>query len=281
MLSGVKERLESASSLLTHRQCPRKYYYRYVRGLEQAPSAHLVVGNVVHSVISFFHGIDLSVIPVETFFGSLRSRAMERFEQRWAASEEELEKLHLTEGEVRSFYLDARSMVGNFLDHHISRVVACQYRHGISAPDAFRRLRPWSEVKIRSDRLGVTGVLDAVHDFDGETVIIDYKTSKKDVIDGDYMLQLAVYAVLYREYFGRPPDMVGIHFLRYGERLIPVTPALLALAEQNRDEIRGLVSGVDEADYPRRPSGLCKYSTGQCDYYEICSPRRGHYQMIH
>jgi len=54
-------------------------------------------------------------------------------------------------------------------------------------------------------------------------VIIDYKTSKKNELNLDCLVQLAIYALLYREYFGRLPDKVGIHFLRYGERIIRVT----------------------------------------------------------
>jgi len=118
------------------------------------------------------------------------------------------------------------------------------------------------------------GVIDAIHNFDGKTVIIDYKTSKKNEIDTDCMVQLAIYALLYKEYFGRIPDKVGIDFLRHGERVIRTSPELLALGEEKCKEIRNLTRSENVAEYPRKVSGLCKYRTGQCDYYETCIPER-------
>ena len=270
MLEVIKTRLESPTSILTHMQCPRKYYYRYIKRLGQEQSIYLVMGSIVHSTIAAFHRTDLSEIPSEGFFELLRSKTMGDLEKRWVEEGDVLEKLNLDPEEINSFYDEARSMIGNFCQHHVNKLVACQYRYNISTAEAFRRLRPKAETKITSEKLGIMGVIDAIQNFDGQTVIIDYKTSKKDEIDTDCMVQLAIYALLFREYFGRLPDKVGIHFLRHGEKIIRVSPGLLAWGKKKCDEIRNLTSSREEADYPKNVSGLCKYRTGQCDYYGVC-----------
>ena len=274
MLEVVKSRLESPTSILTHMQCPRRYYYRYIKRLEQKPSIYLVMGGIVHSTIGAFHRTDLSEIPSESFLETLRSRTMEDLDKRWFESREEFDNLNLSPDEVNSFYNDARSMITNFCKHHINKLIACQHHYNISGVEAFRRLRPKTETKIISERLGVMGVIDAIHNFNGETVIIDYKTSKKNDMSSDCMVQLAIYSLLYRESQGRIPDKVGVHFLRHGEKVIPTTPELLALGEEKCNEIRNLVRSENEAEYPRKVSGLCMYRSGQCDHYEICMPNR-------
>ncbi len=44
----------------------------------------------------------------------------------------------------------------------------------------------------------------------------------------------------------------------------------LILAEYTCQKIRNLVKSEELADYPQKFSPLCKFRTGQCDYYEIC-----------
>ena len=241
-----------------------------MKGLEPKPSIHLVLGGIVHSAIQDFHKTNINEVPPETFFENLHSKTIDSLNRKWEESSGEFEKLKLTPQELQSFHDEARQMIDNFLQHHAERLIAYQYNHKVSAQEAFEKLRPRTETRITSERLGVMGVIDAIHDLDGQTTLIDYKTSKKNEINQEYLLQLAIYTLLYKELSGRIPDKVGIHFLRHGEKTIPSNQELLSLGEKKCQEIRKLTKGEDEKDYPQKKSGLCKYKTGQCDYYEIC-----------
>ena len=44
-------RVQSPSSIITYRQCPRKYYYHYIENLPTKPSIHTIRGKIVHSVL--------------------------------------------------------------------------------------------------------------------------------------------------------------------------------------------------------------------------------------
>ena len=272
MSSAIKHRVESPTSILAYMQCPRKYYYRYVKRLEQKPSIHLIVGNVVHSTIASFHNADISSMPVERLFEILHEQMIEEFRIRWDENSEELKSLGLDAKDERASYDETKMMLDNFFQYHINRVVACQYRQNASLVEAFKRLKPKTETKIISEKYGIMGVVDAIHDIDGKIVIIDYKTSKKTEINDECMIQLALYALLYKESFGRTPDFVGIHFLRQGEKMMRVTPDLLALGEETCLKMQAHAKNEDVTIFPQRFSGLCKYKKGQCDYYETCKP---------
>ena len=49
-----EKKVQSPSSIKTYKQCPRKYYYSYILGLEQPPNVHTVRGNIAHSVLEHF-----------------------------------------------------------------------------------------------------------------------------------------------------------------------------------------------------------------------------------
>jgi PD-(D/E)XK nuclease superfamily len=165
MSSAESSKVESPTSILTYIQCPRKYYYRCVRRLEQKPCIHLVVGDVVHSTIAAFHNADISDVPVERLFEILHARMLHDLRSRWDEKKGELKSLGLDPKDEKAFYEDAGLMVDNFYQHHVSRVVAYQYRRNVSLGEAFERVRPKTETKIISTKYGLMGVIDAIHDI--------------------------------------------------------------------------------------------------------------------
>jgi CRISPR/Cas system-associated exonuclease Cas4 (RecB family) len=270
MSSAEYHKVESPSSILTYMQCPRKYYYRYVRRLEQRPGVHLVLGGAVHSAIEAFHKFQPVDLCEETFFGSLHPGLMRHFIHEWKNNSATIERIGLRSWEESFYFRQGMVMLDNFYRHHMRMVRDVQYRSGLTFSEAFNTLRPKSEMKIYSERLGVVGVIDAVQDVDGKISIIDYKTSKKSELDEECMIQLSILALLYDERFGRSPDRVGIHFLRHGLRMLPVIPDVVEFGEKVCSRFRWVTDSDDISEYPQKKSGLCKYRTGQCDYYKNC-----------
>ena len=100
---------------------------------------------------------------------------------------------------------------------------------------------------------------------------MDYKTSKKAHITDAYKLQLAIYALLYQEEHKKMPDEVGIYFLKDGvEKIITVDDELLKLAKFKIEQIHASTTSDDITDYKKNQTPLCKWSTGQCDFYDYC-----------
>ena len=272
MVTAAK-RLESPTSILTYLQCPRKYYYRYVKWLEQKPSIHLITGGIAHSTIEAFHNTDITAIKPEGFFEKLQRKIMEQFNQRWEEKKKEIEKLSLSPEEKHEHYDKTKMMINNFYLYHTNKIIAYKHFYKLSLVEAYQKLKPKTETRLTSEKYGVRAVIDAIHDIDRETTIIDYKTSKKNEIDANCMLQLAICSLLYKEKHGRMPNKAGIHFLRHGEKIIPTTYQLLSLAKRTCWKIHQATNEEDITNYPKKTSGLCKYKTGQCDYYEKCIER--------
>lgn len=116
----------------------------------------------------------------------------------------------------------------------------------------------------------VTGFLDRLDEREGETVIIDYKTSlvrdqKEADKDARESQQLSLYALAYREVAGRLPDRVELHFLTPGG--VVVGHALKREKELERavDRIqaasRGIRAGVFQATPSQWVCGFCAFRT--------------------
>jgi CRISPR/Cas system-associated exonuclease Cas4 (RecB family) len=270
MASEARYRVESPTSILTYMQCPRKYYYRYVKRFEVRPSIHLVLGRIVHSVIEAFHKAQLNSSYGDAAFASIYPEMMRHFSREWKQNNALFENLGLRSWERTSYLREGLVMLDNFYRHHMSLVKDFQRRRGLSFSEAFNKVRPKTEMKVFSERLGVVGVIDAVHDYDGKISIVDYKTSKKDELDEECMIQLSILALLYKEEFQRTPDMIGMHFLRHGLKTLPVIPGVLGFGEKVCSRFRWVTDSDDISEYPQKRTGLCKYKSGQCDYYSVC-----------
>lgn len=266
-----KRRMESPSSILTYLQCPRKYYYSYIQKLEQTPNIHLIIGGIAHSTIEAFHNTKIkSLEEPETIIDILHKKLMTEFRQRWERKMKDLERLNLSPEEINEHYDKTKEMINNFYYYHSIKVIAHMHSQNISLAEAHEKLRPKAETRLASETYGVRGVIDAIHNLDGHTTIIDYKTSKRNEINTDSMIQLAIYALLYKENFGGIPDNTGIHLLRHGVKIIPASPQLLNLAKIACRNIHRATQEESITKYPKKISGLCKYRTGQCDYYDVC-----------
>ena len=129
-----------------------------------------------------------------------------------------------------------------------------------------------SPVKVRLKKYDVHGFIDAIYEMNGSVMILDYKTSRKGDMTPDYYLQLGIYAVMYEEVKGVKPNVVGIDFLNHQELLMPVDDKLISETKKELKLIHTKTTSLNKEDYIKKPSPLCKWKTGQCDYYEKCFP---------
>ena len=143
----------------------------------------------------------------------------------------------------------------------------------ISVQEAFTELTPVREQKFSSEEYSVRGFIDAVHHCGDEIHILDYKTNARFDMKESIKLQLAIYSLLYQEKKGVMPHKVGIFFLRHKSKYMNVEPGLIELAKREINSIHSHTSSTEHVDdYPQTITPLCKWSTGQCDYYHACKP---------
>jgi len=262
----VISRVQSPSSINLYKQCPRRYYYNYIEKLPTKPSIHLLRGSIVHSILEEFFKIDINNISEKNFVFELNVLINEIFINHWKKRQPQLESLNLDNLEF--YFNETKSMINEWITNFISKLI--NQMENLPFKESFKKLTPKTEIKYTSQKHNVMGFIDAVHE-DEEITLVDYKTSSKDEFSEEYKLQMAIYALLYHEKNNKMPHKVGINFLKFGEKFIQVDEDLIELAKQECKQIQKVTSSNKIEDYPKKESGLCKWSSGQCDFYNICS----------
>ena len=261
----MAQRMQSPSSINTYRQCPRKYYYRYIKRLPTKPSIHLVRGTVAHSALEYFFEEPVEE-ATDSWTTNLQRHALKLLERFWTEKEDEFAQLDETPQELKGYKRETQNMVLKWTLAFCNRVQRRMQEQAQSWREAFEDLTPAREAKYVDEDLQVMGYIDAVEEVDGQVRLVDYKTSKKPEITSDYRLQLGIYALMYLRQHERLPDEVGIEFLRHGGEYMGVNDELLLDAQFEIEQIHMVTKSDDIAHYPKNPSPLCNW----CDFYEVC-----------
>lgn len=263
-------RIQSPSSILTYKLCPRKYYYQYIEELPTKPSIHLIRGKVAHSVLENFFKTSTESINDSNYEVMLKNILQNLLVKHWKGSKGGFDKLNMTEEQLQFYFDETMMMVLNWANNFFQRIRNRIAEKGMSFKEAFRELTPLTEKQFISEEHKVQGFIDAIEEIDGKVKIVDYKTSKRSEMKKEYKLQLAIYALLYFETHKKMPHRVAINFLRDVEKYLDVTKEMI---EQAKHEIKQMHLNTvtdDKKDYPKKPGPLCNWSTGQCDFFDKC-----------
>ena len=234
----------SPTAINTYLSCPRKFFLRYIRKLKTKPSIYLIRGSIVHRVIERFHRESGSHTFESTAHKTI-SRLLGIFEEQWKNAGFRLDSLDLSPQEIQDYHDESRIMVINF---------GCWvHKSKHSRPDR-------AEVRLFSKKLGLMGIIDAVFRSDNESVLVDYKTSRKSEITSDIERQAALYALLWKDINGLAPSEEWIHFLNSEDEpsVIHIDEHFLSYAKITLESIKEKTRSVDEADYPCTCGGYCQ-----------------------
>ena len=233
----------SASRLSSYKQCPRKYYYRYIKKLPALDHwPHLIKGNFAHAVLECWV-----------------SRLMDKEEPRAAmiAAYEDTKVSIEFKGKVEKFLEEIKPWLKQAL-------LAYETKH-------FNPALIEEKVAFKYRKIEVTGRIDRIDNIDSRKIkIIDYKTSKSS----NYLtpLQLGIYniGVKYgslKELYGQKDVETAYVLLRHEMKEVPYS-----FSEEQLEEILGQIEetidtiGADKTWEPCT-SNLCQF----CDYFIICT----------
>ena len=266
------KRVQSPSSINTFKQCKRKYYYQYIEKLPVLPNIHQVRGNIAHTTLDKFYDLPASELTQENYKVKIRLALQRLFLMQWKAAQSQLQVIALHPDQERFYFEETMLMLLNWGNHFLSSLES-KITSGLAVPEAFIQLTPLREQHFQSDRYGVRGFVDAIHQVGKEVHIIDYKTNNSFELKESIKLQLAIYSLLYFEKHGQKPSQLGIFFLRNKLKMWPMDEQLLELAKQEIELVHAHTARSEHIDaYPRTVSPLCKWSSGQCDFLQACKP---------
>jgi len=259
-------RVQSPSSIKTYKHCPRKYFYQYIAKLPTVPNIHQIRGNIVHAVLEKFFQANMGGIDDGNFPQRLHLIMQDLLVKEWKGDRERLDLLGMSEDQYVRYFEDSMSMLSNWLHQFCEKI----RKSPLSFPRAWAALVPREqEQHYQSQKFYVRGFIDAVEEIDGQIRVMDYKTDKDPDIE-KHRLQLAIYALLYKEKHGTLPDKSGIYFLKGGEQHITVDEGLVEFAKREIAMVHEKTQSLDKKTYPKNITPLCKWSTGQCDFYDTC-----------
>jgi ATP-dependent exoDNAse (exonuclease V) beta subunit len=173
----------------------------------------------------------------------MKRTLLDLFEKNWQKQKNEIQKLRLDDKTIREFYIESQQMLLGWLKRYLRK----------------RHSRPKTEIKLFSKTHKVMGIIDAIFTDNGRILLLDYKTSKKNEITQDIKVQLAIYALLYKENYGKMPDIVAIDFLKHQEeKRFRANKKLIQYAAQICSDIRKKTISDNEKDYPCQCGGWCE-----------------------
>jgi len=187
----------SISQLTTYLQCPRQYYYQYVKGIEWATTPPAVVfGDAIHKAIE---AINRSLMDGKVIG---RPEAIGIFNECWfdrTATENIQWKNSDEDGEL---LVKGGNLVGIYHDYYKAskaRDVELEFRLPI--------IDTATGFMIESH--DVVGKMDAISE---SGTIVEIKTSSKtpNQIDVDTNMQLTLYSWAYRFLYGEPEDKLMV-----------------------------------------------------------------------
>lgn len=268
----MPKRIQSPSSIITFKQCPRKYFYQYIIKYPTKENIHCIRGNIVHDALEKFYSIDLDSVSEKEFKKEVSFFMRNLFEACWSGCAARLSKVGLIPEELSFYHKESMQMLANWLNYFFERLEKEMKQNNISLKEAFNRLKPVAmEKKYLDEERMVQGYIDAIHNEEDGVLVLDYKTSKSSELKPEYLLQLGIYALLYEKTHGVYPGRAALWFLKDKMVDVKVTPKLVKDALFEVEQIHFSTESSRITDYPKKQSPLCKWSTGECDFYEVCN----------
>ncbi len=272
----MPKRIQSPSSINLYKQCPRRYFYSYILKYPTAENIHCVRGTIVHTALERFFDLEPEKIDPIKYKQHLALHLKKRFTDAWSKARKRLLKVGLNQDELQLYHDDSVQQLANWLNHQFKLI-----DKKIKTSDfltAWNSIKPHSrEVLYKDLDLSIRGYVDAIHKEGEHVTVIDYKTSKKFDITPEYKLQLGIYALMYERKHGIAPQKAGIWFLKDRLKTIDIDEELIKNAKFEIEQIHFATESDQISDYPKKQGPLCKYSTGQCDFFDVCKPFANRY----
>lgn len=243
----------SPSSIFTFRQCPQKFKFTRIDGLQDPPGIDAVRGSYVHEILERLYLLPAS----DRTLATARAIAAEI----WPTWRETAGPLLRTNQDQREFRWQVWWAVENL------------FRLEDPASVEHDGLETYVEGLVAGVK--VRGFVDRWAKGDAGLVIGDYKTGKTPAVKyrSDKFVQLLIYGILLGAMEDAPIDRVELLFLKHGDRLV------LEVSDLDVTQTEAVVSDTalaiaeccDTGEFECIPSILCDWCTFKdtiCPYWK-------------
>ncbi|MBW2999895.1 PD-(D/E)XK nuclease family protein [Candidatus Woesearchaeota archaeon] len=176
------KRVQSPSSINLYKQCPRRYFYQYIKKLPTIENIHLVRGKIAHTVLEKFFDIDAKKINESSYRKEFVFYVKNLFQACWNKAKSKLLKLGMSPEKILVFYEETLLMLANWMNNFFEKLDNLMEEK--SFVEAFEQLKPVErEKRYIDENLAIQGFVDYIEVDDGSIKLMDYKTSKRSEIN--------------------------------------------------------------------------------------------------
>ena len=288
------KRRASASQLNMLHACKRKWYYSYILKIKEPKSNHLLKGSLIHAVAENFHQLDIQKAGIheDDYDIKFRAYAWEVFDEQLdkpqeyfgkilPSIKEDLQELYPNELDYAMEIADAKGMIKTFMDTFL-RGFAVQFKKYKNIRQAWYVSRPkFLEYDLKSE--DAVGFIDEVLEKDGETIIVDLKSSQgyNTMFSVENYRQLKLYAYLYWLQTGKFASYGIVKFVRFGAEICyPFDESIIKEMENELQWYKDITATKDIEEYPMNLEHTfctCEGATkkknrgkGWCFYANMC-----------
>lgn len=204
----------SATKLVTYRQCPQAYSFRYERGLSSpAAFGSPDLGNALHQALA---------IAYRDYDYSKHKPEKKWFEKCWSQC-----VAKLSESQIR----DGQAILESYYDKFVEPLSVMPRPLGIESKIS-------AKVQFKNIEFALNGRYDRLDQVDGHLELIDYKTTKNASTPDSVDLQLGLYSIALEQVYRHSLKRLTLIFLRAGEtRTFEVNDA-------HRQQVRSLIADL-------------------------------------
>lgn len=252
--------------------CPKKYYWQMVRGLQSPPSIPLVVGSAIHAALAVYHGTAQHTY-VETRIDprALSLRAVRALNEAFA-------------------YLDVH--MDHFMEDEKDEVNFFTFRTLRGYVQEYAEEDPWTTLGTEQEfdlelfpGIRSTGRMDGLISLNGQRLVLEHKTTsyspEKFFAEFSNNSQVTRYCRAASLLLGSPvhgvllnvlqkPSKRGLGQPKFGRYIVVRTQKQIDELEEDLEVVRHFRGVCDHmGNYPKNTSTCYDYFT-QCSYHRLC-----------
>jgi len=271
----------SPTAISTYYDCPRKFFYIYIRKIPLKPTPAKVRGTITHKVLDhFFNYVNISDIQEEDWqilWKRFKKVLFSLLEAEWKMIGKDYPDCFTPENKKKDLEETKR-----FFDFYAAKL-AFSLSNKLMTMDKNSKwfeseLKNFfyprdRELKLSVSSENIAGIIDKTLSLFGKGIaIVDYKTSKCPLphfIPQSHLKQGKAYAYLWKQSFNELPKHISFYYLRTGESVYyPITEADIEEIKRDIKEIRSKKPVPEE--FPKVESKLCDY----CDFKSFCFKKK-------
>ncbi|MDW8348024.1 MAG: ATP-dependent DNA helicase [Bacteroidia bacterium] len=254
----------SASHLNTYLDCKRKFYYRHILRIPDAPHHATVYGNAIHTACKEF----FAVPHHERQSNHKQDYLLQAFEKALLA-----QKFMLTEQEYKDRLEQGKIELKSFYEHYLS-----QWQKADKILPEQRLQLPFKADNV-DIQTTLVGIIDALIYLGNETLLIDYKTGRPDKIgdkvkpyEGDYWWQMLFYTYLAKKN-NYPIQKAKLYFFSESNQGNSKEREIALQDEHEAELIRQInvtLEGIQKGNFERVDILEVDKKCKDCSFYGLC-----------